>query len=125
MPVTNFPNGISAAPVGISGPLTGAIGAVTAVSATVSLAALSGKVTTISLTTGPNLGYGLVINNSMIAAGDIVVASVALGTNTTGAIAIGHVHVTAGSVNINIRNVDAAASLNGTAIVSFQVFKAT
>jgi hypothetical protein len=125
MPVTNFPNGISAAPVGISGPLTGAIGAATSVAGAVTLAALTGKITTEALTTAAVTAYTLTITNSLVAAADVVLVSVAFGTNTTGATAVSRVQPSAGSVVVLIRNVDAVAAFNGTLVVSFQVLKAT
>lgn len=89
------------------------------------LHALAGKVTSESLTTAQNGIYALTITNSEIAAGDIVMASVANGTNTQGTPMIGRVQPAAGSVVIQVINKHASdQALNGTLVVSFTVLKA-
>lgn len=98
-------------------------GAATAGAATVN--ALQGKVTSESLTTAQNAIYTLTLTNDQIAAGDIVLASVANGTNTQGTPMIGRIQPAAGSVVIQVINKHASAeALNGTVVVSFVVLKA-
>ena len=125
MPVTNFPNGISAGTVGISGPLTGTPGTATAVAGAATLAALTGKITTEALITAAAANYTLTLTNSLIAAADVVMVTVANGTATTGVPIVARVQPAAGSVVVVIRNVDAAVAFNGTLVASFQVLKAT
>ena len=87
-------------------------------------AAGSGVITSEALSTAAQARYTLTITNSMIAAADVVLASVALGTSTTGAPYIERITPAAGSVVIVIRNGQSGdAVLNGTLIVSFLVVK--
>lgn len=88
------------------------------------LAQLSGKITSESLTTAAGADYTLTLTNSLIAATDMVVASVDNGTNTTEGLAINRVTPGAGQVVIRVRNTNASAALNGTIVVSFVVAKA-
>ena len=83
----------------------------------------AGKVTTEALTTAAAGTYTLTVTNSTIAAADQVYASLANGTNTAGAPAIVRVTPAAGSVAIVVRNLDGAAALNGTLVVSFMSVK--
>lgn len=119
MPTTNFPNGISA-------PFVNTIGTATATAGAATLAALQGKVTSEAITTAQNLFYTLTITNTAIAAADIVVASVANGTNTQGTPMITTITPAAGSLVIVVQNKHATAqAFNGTLVISFQAFKAT
>jgi SOS-response transcriptional repressor LexA len=105
--------------------ITRAVGAGTAASSAVTLSALQGKVTSEALTTAQNAIYTLTLTNDQIAAGDIVLASVANGTNTQGTPIIGRIQPGAGSVVIQVINQHASAqALNGTVVVSFVVVKA-
>lgn len=97
--------------------------AATATSGVAALNKSSGKVTSEALVTAAGAAYTLTITNSQVAAVDIVLASVAYGTSTTGTPVIGRVTPGAGSVVITVRNVDASAALNGTVVVSFAVLK--
>jgi hypothetical protein len=109
---------------GFIGALTG-IGTATATAGAATLAALNGKITTEALTTAQNVNYTLTITNSRIAAADIVLASVANGTNTQGTPIIVRVTPAAGSVVIIVRNAhESAQALNGTLVVSFSTVKA-
>jgi hypothetical protein len=109
---------------GFIGALTG-IGTATATAGAATLAALNGKITTEALTTAQDVNYTLTITNSRIAAADIVLASVANGTNTQGTPIIVRVTPAAGSVVIIVRNAhESAQALNGTLVVSFSTVKA-
>lgn len=84
----------------------------------------SGKVTSEALTTAAGATYTLTITNSTVAAADIVLASVAFGTSTTGTPTVSRVTPGAGSLVIIVRNADASAAFNGTIVVSYAVLKA-
>ena len=82
-----------------------------------------GKITTESLTTAQNGVYTLTITNLSIAATDLVMASVANGTNTQGTPTVTRVQPADGSLVILISNLHASAqALNGTLVVSFAAF---
>jgi hypothetical protein len=98
-------------------------GTATATAGAATLAKNHGKITSESLTTAAGATYTLTITDSRIAATDLVYASVAMGTATTGVPVITTVKPAAGSVAIIIQNIAAAAALNGTIVVSFSVFK--
>lgn len=114
MPTTNFPGGLG---------LTVGTAAATAGAAT--LNALYGKVTSEALTTAQNAIYTLTITNSAVAAADVVLASVADGTNTQGTPMVVRATPAAGSIVITVANKHATAeALNGTIVVAFAVLKA-
>jgi hypothetical protein len=116
--VTRLPNGIAA-------PFVNAIGTATATSGAATVTALQAKITSEALTTAQNAIYTLTVTNTLIEAGDIVLASVANGTNTQGSPVVTRVSPADGSVVILVANLHASAQvLNGTIVVSFQVFKA-
>jgi hypothetical protein len=101
------------------------MGAVTGAAGAATLSALQGKVTSEALTTAQNAFYTLTLTNDQIAAGDIVLASVANGTNSAGTPMIGRVQPAAGSCVIEVINKHATAqAFNGTVVVSFTVLKA-
>lgn len=83
-----------------------------------------GKLTSEALVTAAGAAQVLTINSTAIAAADIVQASVANGTNTTGTPIVGRVTPASGSVAIEVRNIASAAAFNGTVIVSFSALKA-
>ena len=113
-------------PFGLRGPLRFAVGTASAVAGAATLNAQTGKVTSEALTTAQNVNYTMTITNNQIAAADIVLASIANGTNSQGTPVLLRVTPAAGSVAIVIRNAhDSAQALNGTLVVSFQVIKAT
>lgn len=117
--ITRFPNGIRA-------PFRFDIRTAAATAGAVTLNAQTGKVTSEALTTAQNAIYTLTITNNQIAAADIVLATVANGTNTQGTPVITRVQPGAGSLVILVSNLHASAqALNGTIVVSFQVIKAT
>ncbi|GAB6842371.1 hypothetical protein HNR00_003579 [Methylorubrum rhodinum] len=103
--------------------LDGGTKTTTATAGAATLNKLSGKITSEALTTAAGATYTLTLTNSTVAAGDIVFASLANGTNTTGSPGVVRVAPGASSVTITVRNGDAAAALNGTVVVSFMVLK--
>lgn len=118
MKPTRFPNGIS-------GALTNAPTLGTSAAGAITLNAIIGKVTTEALTTAQNVDYTLTITNNQVTAADVVMASLAWGTNSQATPAIVRVTPGAGSIVIVIRNMHSAATaLNGTLVVSFEVTKA-
>lgn len=100
--------------------ITSTAGTATAAAGAATLAARTGKVTTEALTTAQNAFYTLTITNTSVAAADVVMASVANGTNTQGTPMIEKVTPGAGSIVIRVVNKHATAeALNGTLVVSF------
>jgi hypothetical protein len=83
-----------------------------------------GKLTTASLTTAAGSSQTVTINSTAIAAADLVLVSLANGTNTQGTVTQGLVTTASGSVSVEIRNTHASAAFNGTVVVTFMVFKA-
>ncbi len=99
-------------------------GTATATSGAATLNKRSGKITSEALTTAAAAAYTLTLTNSAIAATDIVLVSVANGTNTQGIVVPGRVTPGNGSVVILIENQHASQALNGTLVISFVAFKA-
>lgn len=99
-------------------------GTATATGGAATLNKSGGKVTSEALTTAAGASYTLTLTNSDIAAADLVLVSVAMGTATTGEPVVGIVTPGAGSCAIVITNRAAAAALNGTIVISFVVVKA-
>jgi hypothetical protein len=96
----------------------------TAVAGAATLSKFSGVVTSEALTTAAGATYTLTLTNTQIATADLVFASVALGTATTGNPVITTIKPASGSVVIVIQNIHASAALNGTLKVAFFVLKA-
>lgn len=88
-------------------------------------AAGSGVITTESLSSAAGSPYTLTLTNNMIAAADVVLASVQNGSNTAGNPYIRRVTPAAGSVVITVGNSteNTPASFNGTLKISFLVIK--
>lgn len=86
-------------------------------------AAGSGVITSESLTTAAGSNYTLTITNNMVAAADVVLASVQLGTSTQGEPLVESITPAAGSVVILVRNNHGSDAFNGTIKVSFLVVK--
>ena len=82
----------------------------------------TGVITTEALTTAAAATYTFTLTNASIAAGSIVLVTVSKGTATTGEPVVQFVTPAAGSAVILIRNVAAAAALNGTIKIGFLVF---
>lgn len=98
---------------------------VAAVAGAATLHKAAGKVTSEALTTAQNATYTLTLTNTRIEAGDMVLTSLANGTNTQGTPIVTRVTPAAGSVVILVKNMhDAAQALNGTIVVTFWVVKA-
>lgn len=95
----------------------------TATAGAATLNSAAGVVTSEALTTAAGADYTLTITDNEIAAGDVVLASVQNGTNTTVEPAITRVTPAAGSVVVIVRNLHATVALNGTIKVSFFVVK--
>jgi len=95
-------------------------GTSTASAATINTQA--GTVTTEALTTAAGSTYTMTLTNSLVTASSIVLVSVGKGTATAGEPVVQFVTPAAGSVVILIRNVAAAAALNGTIKINFAVF---
>lgn len=126
MPRTTFKNDMTiTGSLTVTGGRKETIGTATATAGAATLAAYQGKVTSEALTTAQNGVYTLTITNSLVVAGDIVLASVANGTNTQGTPTITRVQPGSGSITVLVSNLHASAqALNGTIVVSFQVLKA-
>jgi hypothetical protein len=99
-----------------------AIGTATAASGAATLNKATGVITSESLTTADaDTPYTLTLTNSKIKATSVVLASVGLGSATTGTPQIVSVTPAAGSVVILVWNVSASAAFNGTIKVAFTV----
>lgn len=98
-------------------------GTATATAGAATLAKVAGKITSEALTTAAAGVYTLTITNTEIAAADIVLASVANGTNTQGTTVVKSVKPAANSVVIVVSNSHASEALNGTIVISFLVIK--
>ncbi len=109
----------------VTGAMLRPIGTATATAGAATLAQRQGKITTEALTTAQNLFYTLTITNSLVAATDIVMASLQNGTSTTGTPVITDITVSANTIVIRVQNMHASAvALNGTLVISFTVMKA-
>lgn len=86
-------------------------------------AAGSGIVTSESISTAAGSNYTLTLTNNMIEAGDVVLASVRLGSSTNGEPMVESVTPAAGSVVIIVRNNHGSAAFNGTIKIGFLVVK--
>lgn len=113
-----------AQPVTFEGAPTFAVGTATASSSAATINALAGKVTSEGLTTAAGAAETITVNNSNVAAGDIVLCSVANGTNTQGVVVCGRVTPGSGSFTVAVENQHASQAFNGTVVVSFSVIKA-
>jgi hypothetical protein len=98
-----------------------ATGTATSTAAAATINAQTGLITTEALTTAAGSTYTMTLTNSAIAASSIVLVTVGKGTATTGEPVVQFVTPAAGSVVILIRNVSAAAALNGTIKIGFKV----
>jgi hypothetical protein len=98
------------------------IGTATASSGAATLNAVTGTVTSESLTTAQNAIYTLTLTNNKISADSVVLVSVANGSNTQGTPQLGIVTPSAGSVVIRVINKHATSeAFNGTIKVNFTV----
>lgn len=95
----------------------------TATTGAVTVTGKSGKITTEALTTAAGAAYTLTMTNTDIAAADIVLASVAFDTCTTGVPMVSRVTPAAGSCVIVVTNEATAAAFNGTLVISYVVIE--
>lgn len=102
--------------------LDAGVGIVTAAAGAATSNKGNAVVTSESLTTAAAAIYTLTVTDAKIVAGSIVMASVQLGTSTTGDPIITQVTPGAGSVVIKVKNDHATAALNGTIKVSYITF---
>lgn len=107
----------------LDGSISPDTGTATATAGAATLAKVAGKITSEALTTAAAATYTLTLTDTEIEATDLVFASVAYGTSTTGTPAIARVTPAAGSVVIVVQNIHASAALNGTIVISFFVVK--
>lgn len=99
-------------------------GTATASSSAATLNKMAGKITSESLTTAAAAAETLTITSDKVAAADMVMCSVANGTNTQGIPMVGLVTPAAGSFTVTVENQHASEALNGTVVVSYVVVKA-
>lgn len=104
--------------------LAGDVGTGTCSSNAVTINDLMGLITTESLSTSAAGEQAIALTNSKIAAGDLVFATVGLGTATEGTPGIASVTTAAGSATITVTNFHATQAFNGTLKVGFMVVKA-
>jgi hypothetical protein len=101
------------------------IGTATAAAGAVTNNKPAGVITTESLTQAQGATYTLTITDASIAAADIVLTSLANGTNTQGTPVVVRCTPAAGSIVILVKNMhDSAVALNGTLVISYTVVKA-
>lgn len=99
-------------------------GTATAVAGAATLNTNMGIVTSEALTTAQNALYTLVITNSKIAVGDMVLVTVTNGTNTAGTPMLANITIAANTLTIVVSNQHASAvALNGSLQFHFEVIK--
>lgn len=98
-------------------------GTATASSSAATLSKMAGKITTESLTTAAQAAETLTITNTLVAATDIIIGSVANGDNSQGVPVVGRITAGAGSFTVTLENQHASQALNGTLVFSFVVLK--
>jgi Na+-transporting NADH:ubiquinone oxidoreductase subunit NqrD len=102
--------------------LSEGVGTQTASTGAATLDKQLGVITTEALTTAQDAAYTLTLTNAFVAAGSVVLVSVANGTNTQGTAILVSVKPAAGSVVIVVKNKHASAeALNGTLKIAFLV----
>lgn len=100
-------------------------GTASATAGAATLNAESGVITSEALTTAQNATYTLTLTNNKIKASDMVLCSLANGTNTQGTPIITRVTPAAGSLVVLVKNMhDAAQALNGTIKIAYVVMRA-
>lgn len=110
--------------VGVGGTINSDSGTATATAGAATLSKMAGVITSEALTTAAGAEYTLTVTNTGVAAADIVLCSVANGTNTTASPSITTVTPGAGSFVVKVLNENTASALNGTIKISFLVIKA-
>jgi hypothetical protein len=109
--------------INAGGRIKGDVGTGTCVSNAVTINKMAGVITTEALTTAGGASQAIVLTDSVIAVGDIILVTLAAGTNTVKNITLQAV-ATASTGTITIFNNTAATALNGTLIINFLVIKA-
>lgn len=110
--------------IGVGGTINADSGTATATGGAATLSKMAGVITSEALTTAAGADYTLTLTNTVIAAADLVFATVQTGSNTTVGLVVHEVTPGAGSATIKIRNQHASAALDGTIKISFLVVKA-
>ena len=100
-------------------------GTATSTAAAATINKQTGLVTTEALTTAAGSTYTFTLTNSAINASSLVFVTVGKGTASAGEPVVQFVTPAAGSAVILIRNVSAAAALNGTITIGFKVLNST
>lgn len=103
--------------------LEGDVNTASATAGAATLNAGSGVVTSESITTAAAATYSLTVTNNMVAAADIVLASVFNGSNTTGAPVVSTVTPAAGTFTAVVRNNHATDAFGGTIKIGFLLVK--
>jgi len=91
---------------------------------TATLANRFGKLTTAALTTAAAATHVITLTCVGVKAGDLALGSVTLGTATTGEPIVAQMVCATDTVTITVKNVAAAAAVNGTLVVTYAVFGA-
>jgi hypothetical protein len=99
----------------------GAVTQITTAATAVTLNKICGKITTVALTTAAAAEEEFVVNDSMIAATDIVVLSTTYAGAGTPMLSVKTVG--AGVFTITITNVHAANALNAVMVINFAIIK--
>lgn len=107
----------------LDGNIQGLCGTASATSGAATLANKCGVITSEALTTAAGVQYTLTVTDTSVAAADLCLASVGVGTSTTGWPTLSSVAPAAGSLVIVVTNIHASAALNGTIKISFFCFK--
>lgn len=97
------------------------VGTATSTAGAATVGNQAGLITTESLTTAAGSTYTMTLTNALITANSLVFVTVAKGSATTGEPVVQFVTPAAGSAVILIRNVAAAAALNGTIKIGFYI----
>ena len=108
--------------IAAGGKLSADAGAVALSSNAGTLNQIAGKVTTEALTTAAAGAQALTVANSLVEAGDIVIATINGGTSTTGSAELKAV-AGASQIVFTLTNRHASAAFNGTFIIGFVVMK--
>lgn len=98
-----------------------ATGTATSTAGAATVNAQTGLITTEALTTAGAALYTMTLTNAAIAAGSIVLATVAKGTATAGEPVVSWVTPSAGSAIIIVKNASASTAINGTIKIGFKV----
>ena len=96
-------------------------GTATSTAGAATINAQTGVITTEALTTAAAATYTMTLTNSYIKAGSVVQVSLGKGTATAGFPVVTWVTTSASTATIIIQNVAAAAALNGTITIAFNV----